>query len=146
MPWTFYNSNGEALIEDGAAVAATQAEMETATATSDAAFVTPGRTQYHPGVAKVWCQWEQTGAHGITASYNMTSVADGGSAGNTDHLYDTDFSNTNYAIVGMTVDDSYIYHAGSSIATTGITTVSVTTASGSGVDKAWNHIVVFGDQ
>jgi len=143
MGWTFYNSSGQQLRNTGT-VLATQAEMEAAS--SIAAFVTPGRTQYHPGVAKVWCQWEQTGAHGITASYNMTSVADGGSAGNTDHLYDTDFSNTNYAIVGMTVDDAYIYHAGSSIATTGITTVSVTAATGSGVDKAWNHIVVFGDQ
>jgi hypothetical protein len=143
MPWTFYNSNGEALVQH-AESEATQAEMEAETA--GAKFVPPDLVKNSPGVAKVWCQWEQTGAHGITASYNMTSVADGGSAGNTDHLYDTDFSNTNYAIVGMTVDDSYIYHAGTSIATTGITTVTVTTSSGSGVDKAWNHIVVFGDQ
>ena len=47
---------------------------------------------------------------------------------------------------GMTVDDAYIYHAGSSIATTGITTVTVTAATGSGVDKAWNHVAAFGDQ
>ena len=143
MGWTFYNSNGEALVQH-AESEATKAEMEAETA--GAKFVPPDLVKHSPGVAKVWCQWEQTGAHGITASYNMTSVADGGSAGNTDHLYDTDFSNTNYAIVGMTVDDSYIYHAGTSIATTGITTVTVTTSSGSGVDKAWNHIVVFGDQ
>jgi len=123
---------------------ANQAALEAET--NEDTYAPPDLIKHSPGVAKVWCQWEQTGAHGITGSYNMTSVADGGSAGNTDHLYDTDFSNTNYAIVGMTVDDAYIYHAGSSIATTGITTVSVTAATGSGVDKAWNHIVVFGDQ
>jgi hypothetical protein len=146
MGWTFYNSSGEAMIEDGAAIAATQAEMEAASSTDDSVFVTPGRTHNHPGVAKVWCQWEQTGAHSITGSYNMTSVADGGSAGNTDHLFATDFSNTSYAIVGFSPDTSYMEHGGVSLVAGGITTVTIHPQTGSGADKNWNHIVVFGDQ
>ena len=40
----------------------------------------PDRVRFSPGVAKVWVKWEQTGAHSILASYNMTSVTDGGAA------------------------------------------------------------------
>lgn len=53
---------------------ATQAEIETATDTVRA--VTPGRLQYHPGVAKFWVAADPAGA--ITASYNVTSITDGG--------------------------------------------------------------------
>lgn len=59
---------------DGTATAATQAEMETATSTS--VFVTPGRVQYHPGIAKVWANFTPTAT--ITASYNVTSITDTG--------------------------------------------------------------------
>ena len=170
MGWTFYNSSGEALTSFGP-VALTDLDIDggtdvgeaivdadlfiidngaggtnVKTAASRIVTYVGADTDTRSGVAKAWVQWEQTGLHGITGSYNVECVDDGGSAGNSDIVWTTAFSNTNYAIVGMTVDDSYIYHAGSSIATTGITTVSVTTASGSGVDKAWNHIVVFGDQ
>jgi len=78
--------------------AASQAEMEAAS--SNTVFATPGRTQYHPGVAKVWCQFEQDSAHGIIASYNMTSMTDGGGVGDSDALWATDFSgNAVYTIV-----------------------------------------------
>jgi hypothetical protein len=53
MGWTFYNSSGQQLRNTGT-VLATQAEMETGTALTS--FVTPGRTQNHPGVAKAWCR------------------------------------------------------------------------------------------
>jgi hypothetical protein len=96
MGWTFYNASGEALIEDGAAIAATQAEMETATATGDAAFVTPGRTQYHPGVAKAW--WSILAAGTLSSpAYNIASVTDTGT-GNRTVVFDTDFSSVIYAV------------------------------------------------
>jgi hypothetical protein len=104
MPWNFYNSSGELQIEDGAAIAATQAEMETATATSDAAFVTPGRTQYHPGVAKAWCNIATDGTiSGSTSypnSYNIAGIDDDGT-GNRDINFDVDFSQVVYTAVGV---------------------------------------------
>ena len=99
MAWTFYNSSGEAMIEDGAAVAATQAEMETATATGDAAFVTPGRTQYHPGVAKGWIARIEANGTLSQADYNVASVTDTGT-GDRLVVWDTDFSGTEYAVSG----------------------------------------------
>lgn len=55
---------------------ASQAEMEAASDTTKAA--SPGRTQYHPGVAKSWVNWESIGTAAITASHNTTSLTDGG--------------------------------------------------------------------
>ena len=99
MPWTFYNASGQQL-RSTATVLATQAEMEAGTALTS--FVTPGRTQYHPGVLKVWVRWESQGTHSMVASYNMASVSDGGGAGDSDLLFTTDFSSANYALAGNT--------------------------------------------
>ena len=44
---------------DGIVGLATQAEMETGTATGFATVVTPGRMQNHPGVAKAWGYLQQ---------------------------------------------------------------------------------------
>ena len=59
MGWTFYNSNGEALVQH-AESEATKAEMEAETA--GAKFVPPDLVRNSPGVAKAWVRWEQTGA------------------------------------------------------------------------------------
>src|SRR3990167_1244436 len=57
--------------------AASQAEMDAASSTS--VFATPGRTQYHPGVAKAWCKFNGTGTPGMTVSHNMdSSITDNG--------------------------------------------------------------------
>ena len=144
MPWTFYNNNGEALIADGAAVAATQAEMETATATSDAAFVTPGRTHFHPGVAKAWAVWSQGGSQSTTESYNMDAVSDGGATGTTDHLFTTDLSDGNYTIAGDSNAGGIIAHVGGTKATTGFQTQTFT-HDGTLGDHGENSLVVFGD-
>lgn len=77
----------------GAAVA-TQAQMETATSTS--LIVTPGRTQYHPGVAKAWAMADNAG--GINASYNVASVTDSG-VGQIVFNWSTAFSSGSYGVV-----------------------------------------------
>lgn len=57
--------------------AATQANQETATST--AVYVSPGRQQYHPSAAKFWADISQSGATAtLSASYNVTSITDGG--------------------------------------------------------------------
>ena len=76
----------------------TQSNLETEEVT--ARTLRPDLLKHSPGISKVWVKWEQTGAHSIRASYNMTSVTDGSAAGDTDHLYDVDFSSAEYCLVG----------------------------------------------
>lgn len=74
---------------------ATQAQMETGTST--AVVVTPGRTQYHPGVAKAWGKF--AGATGTVAvSHNVTSVVRN-ALGEYTITIATDFSGADYAIL-----------------------------------------------
>ena len=93
MGWTFYNASGQQLRNTGT-VLASQAEMEAAS--SIAAFVTPGRTQNHPGVAKAWCHITPPGAL-TSGSYNIASITDSGTGDRT-VVFDTDFADTNYAV------------------------------------------------
>lgn len=72
MSWTFYNASGQRLAAIGY-LTATQAEMETATST--ATYVTPGRTQNHPGVAKAWGVVTAAGAN-RSPVYNLGTTDD----------------------------------------------------------------------
>lgn len=79
--------------------AATQADMETATDTTTP--VTPGRTQYHPGVAKAWGQVTYSGGTPtLNASYNVSGITDT-STGQLTWTIGTDFSSANYSIAGL---------------------------------------------
>mgnify|MGYP001593602403 CR=1 FL=1 len=104
LPTAYPTASGQVLSSTTAGImswvsapstAATQAEMETATSTS--VFVSPGRTQYHPGVAKMWGQWDDTGA--ITAQYNLTSITDTG-VGDHTVVIGTDMSSGSYSVQG----------------------------------------------
>ena len=95
-------SNGagaEPTWQDSTSTAASQAQMEGAS--SNTVFVTPGRQQYHPGMAKAWVKF--AGASGaISASYNVSSVSRGGTGTYTVNFTNA-FSSSNYcAIVSMT--------------------------------------------
>ena len=131
-------------------VVATQAEMETATSTT--AAVTPGRAQYHPGVAKAWVYFTNAGTPTISVSHNVSSLTDT-SLGVITVNYTTAFT-TNHVGVGNCV------RAGTgassvnllqfvTISTTSdvIATYSVATGSGANAEvdctASW---VAFGDQ
>ena len=91
MGWTFYNASGQQLRNTGT-VLATQAEMEAGS--SIAAFVTPGRTQYHPGVAKAWCRITEAGLL-VAGDYNIDSVTDT-DTGIRGVVFDTDFASNDF--------------------------------------------------
>lgn len=75
---------------------ATQAEMEAATVTD--AVVTPGRAQYHPGVAKAWGFFTISGgAIAASTMYNATVAYT--AAGRFTVTITTDFSGASYAII-----------------------------------------------
>jgi len=76
----------------GVAVAATEAEMEAAS--SATLYVSPGRTQYHPGVAKACCKIASDGAS-FDAAYNISAVHDLGTGDRHIHMT-TAFSSTDW--------------------------------------------------
>jgi len=150
MGWTFYNSSGQRLQAFGF-VAATQAEMEAGSSTT--AYVAPGRTQYHPGVVKVWVQWEQTGAHGFPSggSYNYISATDGTAVGDTDHIFDTDFSSGGvqayvFGSGRLSGGPGVINISDGTDAAGTVTTLSKRSSDDTAVDGDSNMMAIFGDQ
>ena len=125
---------------------ATQANME-AEATGSL-FVPPDLVKNSPGVAKFWVYWEQSGTHSMLASYNMTSVTDGGSAGITNHVFATDFSSANWCGVSMpgSVNGGTIRQNGGGNRAAG--TMSTTSEDSGGTDTDMSHcgMAGFGDQ
>ena len=141
MGWTFYNSSGQQLRNTGT-VLATQAEMEAGSVITS--FVTPGRTQHHPGVAKAWVKYEQDSGHSAAASYNVASVTDAG-VGQTTIAWDTDFSTADYVVTGTSVNGEFMDMLESSIAA-GSIDARTRALDNSGVDNSNNWVVAFGDQ
>lgn len=70
------------------------------TGTSTTVSVTPAVQQRHASAAKVWVNYTTVSTTAILASYNVSSLTDGGT-GITTISYTTAFSSVNYASVGM---------------------------------------------
>lgn len=78
---------------------ATQAEQETGTSTTK--VVSPGRQQYHPGMAKAWAMIAiNAGTPAIGASYNIASITDNG-LGDVTLTFSTPMSGTNYCAIAQ---------------------------------------------
>lgn len=127
---------------------ASQAEMVAASVLTS--YVTPGRTQYHPGIVKVWCRFNSDGGESITASYNMTSVTDGGD-GIVTIAWGTDFSSgTVYGVTcsGMVADGNTPAIVGCKTGTfaAGGVTLLVINAGGSAVDGLEINFAAYGAQ
>ena len=128
---------------------ASQAEQETGTATDK--IVTPGRQHSHPSACKGWC--EATVSGGAEASYNVTSVADGGT-GIATITWATDMSGTTYlslvsALGASSGSDAWVAFVSTTSFLAGTTRVDVwNVVTGSQALKDPDHfmIAVFGDQ
>ena len=132
----------------GGVTQADQAALEAET--DEDTYVPPDLIKHSPGVAKAWVKWEQAGAHSIIASYGMTSVTDGGAAGDTDHLWATNFSSEEYVIAAMSFDNYVPYPVPGSQAVGGVTTVTShingTVSDRNADPQGGNTMAVFGDQ
>ena len=122
----------------GGASAATQAEMEAASSTS--VYASPGRTQFHPGVAKGWAFVDTDGV--LLAGHNLTSAKD--STGVYSLTIGTDMSSANYAIIATSQSGNSnaianTLLAGSFKVETRITTTNVN-------DDSRFYVAIFGDQ
>ncbi len=87
----------------GSTPVATKTEIEGLSGTGF--FICPGRQQYHPATAKAWVSIDGTGTIAILASYNVSGITDNGT-GDYTVTFDTDFSDTNYAMSGHRVINS----------------------------------------
>lgn len=85
----YERADGSAL---GGAIA-TQAQVEAAS--SNLVSVSPGRMQFHPGVAKWWINLDCTGTFATRVSHNVTSTTDTGS-GRAQVNIATDFSSADW--------------------------------------------------
>jgi len=120
-------------------VAASQAEMKAAS--DNTVFVTPGRTQYNPGVAKAWCQVTTGGGLG-SGDWGVASVAKG-ATGKYVITFDTAFSSAVYA-VSVTVESGAAIFGSKSTAASDTAAIDIWTAAGAAVDAAF-YFTAFGD-
>lgn len=128
-----FSADVSAATVSGAAVA-TQAQMETASATN--LVVTPGRVKFSPGVAKAFVRFNSVGTI-LGTAHNVSTVVRN-SAGNYTVTFTTAFGDANYAAVASS--------------DTGVATAYITTPlAGScilrtnGNTDAGCSLVVFGD-
>lgn len=133
----------------GSAAAAAQSDQETATSTTT--YVSPGRQQFHPSAAKVWC------FVGILAdiqqSYNMTSCTDVGT-GQVTFTIATDFSAatwcgqiSEYGDQGGTLATTHIVNIqNTGYAAGACTALCVQSLTGAVVDPAGYFFTGYGDQ
>lgn len=127
---------------------ATQADMEAASSTT--AVVTPGRAQYHPGVAKAWINFNGTGTVATRASHNVSSITDNGTGDYTVN-FTTAMSSANWVPAGYAGDTGSsagfgVTGATSQNQTTAGLRFSVKTYAGADSDAALVSLVCFGDQ
>ena len=142
-PIQINRSTGQVTFANGGG--ATQAQMESAT--SLGVFVSPGRTQYHPGVAKGWGKFNLVA--GIVVSYNVASITDTG-PGQVSISWDTDFSGNDYVVIGtaQNTDSSSrcVMVSNTTTPVTGTTLMNSENCSGTLTDPVLWHVVAFGDQ
>jgi hypothetical protein len=126
---------------------ATQAEMEAASSTS--VGVTPGRTQYHPGVAKAVVRFDGTGASPITKDfgYNISGTITKSSTGVYVISWTTSFSSSTAYGVTVTCGGATdpLYGSATSYAT-GSVTIKTVNSEGTVTDPAFVVVTAFGDQ
>ena len=117
--------------------------MESAASTgSTSLIVTPGRLQYHPGVAKGWVRFDGT-ATSVTsaAAYGVSHITDNGT-GNYTVFWATAFSANSYAVdVSSSLNNSRV----ASVSTNSAQVIMLD-LSGTAADATIVSVFAFGDQ
>lgn len=130
--------------------AASQAEMEAAS--SNTVYATPGRVVNHPGVAKVWLNFDGSGSDPITPTiaYGISgSTIAKGSTGVYTITFATAFSSTNYCMTSQAWDTTVPIGCTVRMATKNVGSVVIEcyrTATGTLTDAEEINIAIWGDQ
>ena len=120
---------------------ADQSAMEAAI--SNTLLTTPGRIQYHPGVAKAW---GFVGVNGnLVTGYGISSVTDT-ALGRVTPNWTTAFSTANYAPNGISFASGAVANLRVSAIAAGSATYDNTNSADSGVDPDGYFVCAFGDQ
>ena len=135
--------------EAGGPSQANQAALEAET--NEDTYAPPDLIKHSPGVCKAWIQFEQIGTQSILASYNITSIADGGANGRTDVTIATDFSSAAYAVVGGAgkggdTDARMVMAPGGGAVAAGVVDIQCRDEGGTLVDVQYVSLAMFGDQ
>lgn len=99
---TLPDKDGTLAMTSDLIVAATQAQMEAASANT--VMATPGTVNWHPGVAKAWIKAAGDGS-AVTVSHNITSVTDTGT-GQLTVTIATDFASADYVVVATVLQSA----------------------------------------
>ena len=127
----------------GSTSAASQAQAEAGT--DNTVAITPLSTNWHPGVAKAWCNASGDGLS-ILASWNITSITDE-AAGHITFTIATDFSSANYDAHISTVKSAFAgYYLMGVAQSAGAYSAEFGTGSTNLADPNSWHFVAFGDQ
>lgn len=142
------SAGNETAISSGS-TPASQADMEAATLTT--VFVSPGRTQYHPGVCKSWIVFDaDDGSPDALAFYNMDAVTDNG-VGDFTNNFTNDFSTPNYCATfggrgDSGADIKVVEQHDSPVRTVSANRIYTLNASGSPTDFPIVSCAYYGDQ
>jgi hypothetical protein len=136
-------------LQTAGGTAASQAEMEAASSTT--VYVSPGRTQYHPGVAKAWCAFNGTGTPAMIVSHNMDSSITDHGTGDYTLSFTTDFSSSSFAIVGLarnqsSTDAGLVGMNSNGAFAAGSVRIKCSPAGGGDLDSSYICIAAYGDQ
>lgn len=144
-------SDGKMYTKDDAGVESTvssdpstQAQQEAGSATN--VYVSPGRQQFHQSAAKAWAYFDSGTT--ISASYNVTSITDGGSGQATVNLT-TAFSAVNFAAVAMAMSGAtplLVQSTLNSWNNAGQILLQAFDAGGAATDVSRFNVIAFGDQ
>ena len=145
MAWTFYSSNGEALVQH-AESEATKAQMEAETASP--IFVPPDLVKNSPGVAKCWANLRGTDTFARVEDYNVAGITDN-ATGNYKVTFATGFSSAGQAVVlgvigESTARDTVVNQNGTQ--TTGLIDILTSDAAGTAKDCVQVSVAIFGAQ
>lgn len=124
----------------GGSVVATQAQMETGSAVNVAA--TPGRIHFHPGVAKMWVNFDGS-ATSVTAAlgYNISAISDDGAG-----VYVVEFSTSFSSETGYApIVSSNLPHTRTRSQSAGRVTVLTNDFSDTAADASQITFAAFGD-
>jgi hypothetical protein len=136
----FLKDDGSWAAAGGGPAQSTQAALKAET--NEDTYPPPDLIKHSPGMAKCWAEWEQTGTHALRAHYNITSVIDGGTAGETDILYNVDMIGSDHAV--LTVSDQYCPTVATNAATG--CTINMYSHDGTATDSNNCYMAAFGDQ
>jgi len=146
----FYSYQDSAWVSGATSTNAGMVKMSTQTlqeaASDNTVAVTPGTQQLHPSAVKVWGYADGGTSPSLSASYNMTSITDGGTGLLSINIA-TDFSSVNYAsMINISVNSNAGMAAGTATHSAGQWSVGAWTYANNLSDPpSWSWMLA-GDQ